>query len=99
MREPWFNKELESLVKWKRAAFVKMRREGSIGAIESYKVARKDLKRERRAARRGHERSLVGRIRENPKAFYRYVRNKRMTSEGIGPIKDSNGKLRVEAEE
>ena len=59
-REPWFNKEVESLVKRKTKADVNMRHECSVGALESYKVARKDLKRELRRARRGHERVFGG---------------------------------------
>ena len=98
-REPWFTKEVESLVKRKKETYVKMRREGSVTALESYKLARKDLKKELRRARRGHEKSLAGRIKENPKAFYRYVRNKRMTRVRLGPIKESSGKLCVESEE
>ena len=34
-----------------------------------------------------------------PKAFYKYVRNKRMNRVGVGPVKDSNGKLCVVSEE
>jgi len=57
---------VESLVKRKKEAYVKMRHEGSVSALESYKLARKDRKRELRRARRGLEKSLAGRIKENP---------------------------------
>ena len=42
---------------------------------------------------------MAGRIKENPNAFYRYVRNKRRTKVRLGPVKDSSGKLCVEPEE
>ena len=99
VREPWCTKEVESLVKRKKVAYVKMRREGSVRALESYKLVRKELKRVLRRARRGHEKTLAGRIKENPKAFYRYVRNKRLIRARLGPVKDRSGKLCVEPEE
>ena len=69
MREPWFTKEVECLLKRKKEAYVRMRKQGSVRALEGYKLARKELKKGLRRARRGHEKSLAGRIKENPKAF------------------------------
>jgi len=40
-----------------------------------------------------------GRIKENPKAFYSYVRNKRMARVRVGLIRDSGGNLCLESEE
>ena len=57
-REPWFTKVGESLVKRKEEAYVKMRREGSVRALQSYRLSRKDLKRELRKVRRGHHRII-----------------------------------------
>ena len=99
MREPWFTKEVECLVRRKREAYVGMRKQGSDGSIEGYKLARSELKKGLRRARRGHEKSLAGRIKENPKAFYSYVRNKRMTRVRLGPVKDSSGNLCMESVE
>ena len=99
MREPWFTKEVECLVKRKREVYVRMRKQGSVGSLEGYKVARNGLKKGLRRARRGHEKSLAGQIKENPKAFYSYVRNKRMTRVMLGPVKDSSGNLCMESEE
>ncbi|XP_059500942.1 inner centromere protein A-like isoform X5 [Stegostoma tigrinum] len=96
VRELWFTKEIVSLVKWKREAYVTMRRDGSVEVMESYRLARKDLKIKLRRARTGHEQTLAGRIKENPKAFDRYVRNNRMTRVGIGPVKERIGKLCVD---
>ena len=48
-RRIWFTKEVESLVKRKKETYVKMRREGSVRALESYKLARKDRKRAKKS--------------------------------------------------
>ena len=45
--------------------------------LVEYTACRKGLKKEIRSARRGHEKALAGRIKENPKAFYKYVKSKR----------------------
>ena len=43
--------------------------------------------------------SLADRIKENPKAFYTYVRNKRVVRERIGPLGDKGGELCLEPKE
>eukprot|EP00061_Rhincodon_typus_P015194 g42732.t1 len=52
-----------------------------------------------RRARRGHEIALANRIKENPKGFYKYIKDKRVTKDRIGPLKDQQGSLCVETEE
>ena len=58
-----------------------------------------ELKRGVRRAKRGHEMLLAGRIKENPKAFYSYVRKKRVVREKIGPLRDIAGELCLEPKE
>jgi len=96
--EPWFMKEIQCLVKRKKEAYVRMRKQSSVRVLEGYKLARKELKEGIRRAKRGHEKSLAGRINENSKAFYAYVRNKRMTRVRLGPVKYSSGNLCMESE-
>ena len=43
--------------------------------------------------------SLADRIKKNPKAFYTYVRNKRVVRERIGPLRDKGGELCLEPKE
>eukprot|EP00061_Rhincodon_typus_P000614 g12213.t1 len=50
-------------------------------------------------ARRGYEKTLAGRIKENPKVLYAYVKNKRMAIVRVGPIRDSGGNFSMESEE
>eukprot|EP00061_Rhincodon_typus_P015276 g42864.t1 len=90
---------VEHLVKRKKKAYLKLRKQGSDRALEGYKIARRKLKNGLRRTRKGHEKSLAGSIKENPKAFYAYVRNKRMANVRVGPIRDSRGNLCAESEE
>eukprot|EP00061_Rhincodon_typus_P002054 g16490.t1 len=92
-------RHVEHLVKWKKEAYLTLRKQGSDRAPESYKVARKILKNGLRRARSGYEKASAGRIKENPMAFYTYVRNKRMDRVKVGPIRDTGGNLCAESEE
>ncbi|XP_059805904.1 uncharacterized protein LOC132380941 [Hypanus sabinus] len=96
MKEPWVTGEVENLVCWKKAAYMRFRKQRSDGSIEEYKVARKVLK---KGLRSGHEKTLASRVKENPKAFFNYVKNKRMTGVKVGPIRDKSGKMCLEAVE
>eukprot|EP00061_Rhincodon_typus_P002481 g17687.t1 len=86
-------RHVEHLVKRKKEAYVRLKKQGSDSTLEGYKVARKELKNALRRARRGYEKVLAGRIKESPKAFYTYVRNKRMARVRVGPIWDSRGNI------
>ena len=44
VREPWFTKEVECLVKRKKEVYVRMKKQGSGGSLEGYKVERNELK-------------------------------------------------------
>eukprot|EP00061_Rhincodon_typus_P012240 g37850.t1 len=86
-------------VKRKKEAYLWLRKQGSDRALQGYNVAKKELKNGLRKTRRGHEKALAGRIKENPKAFYTYVSNKRMARMRVGPIRDGGGNLYLELEE
>ena len=42
---------------------------------------------------------MASRIKENPKAFYTYIKSKRVARERVGPLKGREGNLCVEPEE
>ena len=42
---------------------------------------------------------MASRIKENPKAFYTYIKSKRVARERVGPLKDRGGNLCAEPEE
>ena len=64
-----------------------------------YKESRNKLKQGVRRAKRGNEKALASRIKENPKAFYTNIKSKRIARERVGPLKDKGGNLCVEPEE
>jgi len=60
--------------------------------IEYKKVSNRAIK-EYKKAKKTFEKKLVKDIKNNPKAFYSYVRSKSRTKDKIGPVTDSNGRL------
>eukprot|EP00061_Rhincodon_typus_P001467 g14874.t1 len=92
-------RRVERLVKRKKEAYLSLRKQGLDRALEVHKVARKELKNGLRRARREYEKTLASTIKENPKAFYAYVRSKRMARVRVGPVRDSGGNLCMEPEE
>ncbi|XP_072133759.1 polymeric immunoglobulin receptor-like [Mobula birostris] len=86
-------KAVENLVKRKRKAYERFKKLGNVRDLEDCKASKKELKNEIRRAKRSHEKALVSRIKENPKAFYKYVKNKRIRHERIGPIKCDSGNV------
>ncbi|XP_072423905.1 uncharacterized protein [Chiloscyllium punctatum] len=78
-------------------------REGSICQVWSqwleYKGSRSLLKWEIGRAKRGPGITLTTLVKENPKGFSKYIRDKRVTRERIGPLGDQQGSLCVEPQE
>ena len=75
--EPWITRDIVNLVKEKKEAIVKARRLGTHEASVEYKESRKKLKQGVRRAKRGHEKALSSRIKENHTAFYTYIYKER----------------------
>ncbi|XP_072891389.1 uncharacterized protein [Hemitrygon akajei] len=78
---------------------MRFRKQGSNGSIGEYWVAGKELSKELRRVRRGHETALARRVKENSKESLKYVKNKKMRGVKIGPIRDKGGKMCLEAVE
>ncbi|XP_062891826.1 uncharacterized protein LOC134339340 [Mobula hypostoma] len=97
VQEPWCIKAVVNLVEKKRRAYERLKKLGNDRDLEDYKASRKELKNEIRRARRDHEKALASRIKENPKAFYKYVKSKRIRRERT--IKCDSGKVYMEPEE
>ena len=64
-----------------------------------YEKCKKILKREIRRTKRGYDMDLAGKIKENSKRFYSYIKSKRVARERIDPLKNQYGHLCVEPQE
>eukprot|EP00061_Rhincodon_typus_P018175 g47236.t1 len=92
--------EIEALVKKKKEAYTRYRQLGLSESLEEYDGSRSILKTGIRKPRRGHEIALANTVKENPKRFYKYIKDKIVTRERIGPLtKINKATLRVELQE
>eukprot|EP00061_Rhincodon_typus_P007418 g29093.t1 len=57
VKEPWKTRHVEHIVKRKKEAYLRLRKQGSDRGLEGYKITRKELKNGLRRARRGHEKA------------------------------------------
>ena len=98
-REPRITRDIQDTVRRKRKAFKKYKGSKSVEALVRYRKCRVEIKKAIRNAKRGYEKALAGKSRENPKIFHKYTNGKRITRERVGPIRDQGGNLWVEPED
>ena len=99
VQELWCTKAVVNPVKKKIRPYERFKMLGNDRELKDYKASRKELKKEIRRARRGHEKALADRMKENPKAICKYVKSKRISYERIGRIKCGSEKVCKELEE
>eukprot|EP00061_Rhincodon_typus_P003219 g19566.t1 len=99
IQEPCMTREFVNLVKRKKDAYDKSGQLQPVKALEEYREIRKELKCGIRKAKRGHEMSSANRVKEHPKAFYAYIRRRKVAREKVGPLKDKGGNLCGEPQE
>ncbi|XP_062923290.1 uncharacterized protein LOC134356332 [Mobula hypostoma] len=98
-KEPWFSRDIATLIKKKRELYDVYRKQGVNKVLEEYKKCKKILKKEIRRAKRRHEVALAVKVKDNPKSFYRYIKSKRIVRDKIGPLEDQSGRLCAEPKE
>ena len=90
---PWINQELKKMIRQKRALWKKFKQNPSNENHEEFKSIQKRLKKRIQRAKLNFEKQLAKNSKENPKAFYAYLGNKRSNRTGVGPLQDVNGEL------
>ena len=99
LREPWMTRDIQDTMRRKSKAFSRYKGSKSAEAFVKYRTCRVELKKAIRKAKRGDEKSLAGKSRDNPKIFLQYVNGKRVTRVRVGPIGDQGSNLWVEQED
>ena len=65
-KEPWFSRDIATLIRKKREFFDMYRKRGVNQVLDEYKKCKKMLKKEIRRAKRRHEVALAVRVKSNP---------------------------------
>ena len=95
----WMNVKIGRLIAKKKMLWARYKESKRQKDKEAYKTAEKELKSEVRKAKKALEKKVAEQGKENPKQFYQYLKGKRANRVKVGPLKDKDGRLVVEAKE
>ena len=90
-RPLWMRQNVIRIIRKKRKLWDKYRQSKEHRDYLEFKAAEKKVKSEIRLAQKNFEEDLVSNLKQNPKAFYSYVRSKSKTKDTIGPLIDEVG--------
>ena len=97
-RPLWMKQNDIKVIRKKRKLWDKYRQSKDYRDYLEFKSAEKEVKVQIKLAQKLFEENLVKNLKQNPKAFYSYVRSKSRTKDIIGPLKDNDGRVIHEEE-
>jgi Reverse transcriptase (RNA-dependent DNA polymerase) len=92
-RPPWLNRDILRAIRRKKRLW-RAAKQGQ--QVDEYKAAEKQVKNMIRSAKRNFERGIAkgcGSHQANKKRFFAYVKQKTKSRPGVGPLKDTRGKI------
>ena len=89
----WMTGKIKKLIKKRNKAWTRYESQPNYGRHGKYKKLRNKVTKEIRNRRKMFEESLARKIKEEPKAFYSYVRSKTKVKERVGPLVNNNGTI------
>ena len=89
-RKCWMTREVFLAVKKKRNLWRLYRSSGSLSHMNQFKVQQKLVQRLVSSAKLNFEKQIASNIKDNPRAFFSYVRGKQKVKDSIGPLLDSD---------
>ena len=95
----WLTREIVRLVRRKKRAWKLTQTHGTQDNINNYKKLEKEVTVKVRSAKRGMEKKLAYSGENNQKTFANYIKSKTKAHTGIGPLKDSDGRLVTDEKE
>ena len=87
----WMNKDAMQRVKKKYQAWKRYTNTRQYRDYIAYCKARNEVTKEVRKAKRAYERKLAEEIKENPKSFWKYVRDKTNVKQGVSDLEKEDG--------
>ena len=91
-RKPlWMNKDAMQRVKKKYQAWKRYTNTRQYRDYEAYCKARNEVTKEVRKAKRSYEKKLAEEIKDNPKSFWKYVRDKTNVKQGVSDLEKEDG--------
>ena len=98
-RTPWIDHESLKAIRKKKQDWNKYIHIPSENNLVRYKISRNETCEKIRKAKRKYEEKVAENIKDNPKAFWRYVQSNTKTKEKIGVLYDQDGNVCTEDQE
>ncbi|CAJ0965440.1 unnamed protein product [Ranitomeya imitator] len=95
----WLNKEVRQAINSKKKAFALLKQDGTIEALINYREKNTLSKKLIKAAKKETEKHIAKESKTNPKLFFNYINSKRIKTENVGPLKNSEERMVVDDEE
>jgi hypothetical protein len=95
IRPPWWNVEVARALNRRDRLNAQRRRDNTDEARALHRQACRTATRLVRSSKRTKERNIADCAKENPKEFYRYVNERRIARDSVGPLIDDDGVLKT----
>ncbi|CAJ0964212.1 unnamed protein product [Ranitomeya imitator] len=95
----WLNKEVRQAINSKKKAFALLKQDGTIEALKNYREKNTLSKKLIKAAKKETEKHIAKESKTNPKLFFNYINSKRIKTENVGPLKNSEERMVVDDKE
>ncbi|KAF2348282.1 hypothetical protein FHG87_020961 [Trinorchestia longiramus] len=95
---PWFSQEIKRLINAKQHSYRRLKRYQTEPHRQEHIHACRAVKRTIKSTKRNKEITVAAQAKTNPKSFYKYVNDRRLKRDTIGPLIDSEGSTQTNNE-
>ncbi|KAF2343305.1 hypothetical protein FHG87_025938, partial [Trinorchestia longiramus] len=88
---PWFSQEIKRLINAKQHSYRRLKRYQTEPHRQEHIHACRAVKRTIKSTKRNKEITVAAQAKTHPKSFYKYVNDRRLKRDTIGPLIDSEG--------
>ena len=85
--------EIRNAIKEKQKAFIRFKITGLELDLYHYRSKQRKVKEITRQAKREYEKDMAKNIKQNNKAFFKYIRGKEQVRTSVGPLRNSTGRV------
>ena len=89
----WMTMDITRKITLKKSCYKQMKSNNTPETHQIYKNAQKSVRKSIKQAKKQYEDKIADEAKENPKAFFSYVKEKRTTKDSIGPLLNNEGNL------
>jgi hypothetical protein len=93
---PWFTQEIRTLINLRQQSYRRLKIHPTEAHRQDHIRTCRAVKRTIRSTKRNKEIAVAAQAKLNPKSFYKYVNDRRLKKDAIGPLVDPDGTVRTD---